>query len=161
MGTMSNLIEFQPFDMVPPTYVNPQTKQNFLPSVPFAEPAHLTFFPAPGPFTVAGISEVTHTGFLAGFNPFPVANEQIVSVPERPVDQGTFRAITARSQPASGQPTYAQPSRGIYNQPAQAIVVNKTSVAGSAPVTGVYTGFGDGNNLSYGSIENGVSGYGR
>lgn len=152
MGTMSNLIEFQPFDMIPPTYVNDQTRQVFKQANVYAEPAHLTFFPKPGPYTEAGISEITGTEFLAAYNRMPIANDQIVTVPDRPVDEGTYRAIVARGQPINGQATYVQPNRGVYLQPLQQAVVNTNSVAGSAPTQGIYTGFGDSDqNLSFGN----------
>lgn len=155
MGTLSNLIEFQPFSMVPPGALgNPQTIEIFRASQPYAEPAHFTFYPPMGPFTAAGVSEVTGTEFIQGRVFYPVANAQIVSVPERPVDQGTFQAITANSKLQ-----YTQPVRGVYNQPRQATVVNTTSVAGQAPTQGIYTGYGDGDMLvagsSYGNGPNG------
>lgn len=147
MGTMSNLIEFQPFSMIPPTYYNPQTQQGFRQANTYAEPKHLTFYPPFGPFTAAGVSEITRTEFLAGYNPMPRANAEIVSVPERPVDQGTYQAITQNKM------QYNQPNRGVYLQPRTATVVNTTSVAGQAPNTGVYTGYGEDESL----ITNGVS----
>jgi hypothetical protein len=152
MGTMSNLIEFQPFNMAPVgNFDNPMTGEIFRSSIPYAEPSHFAFYPAFGPFAVAGISEVTGTAFLARLQRIFTNNDQIVSVPERPVDMGTFQAIINRNQSTAGQSNYIQPNSGVYLQPRQATVVNTVSVAGIAPTIGVYTGYDQNGGLNYGS----------
>lgn len=53
-------------------------------------------------------------------------NTQIVTVPDRPVDRGTFNSI-------------AQNRSGVYNQPLA--IGSAHVVSGSAPTTGIYTGY--------------------
>lgn len=82
-----------------------------------------------GPFSPAGVYEVNGQEFLqARLNWASVmSNAQIVSVPERPVDKGTFVGFGGTMK------------NGVYNQPLQTGTTKQ--VAGSAPTTGIYTGF--------------------
>lgn len=80
-----------------------------------------------GPFTSAGVYEVNGTEFLQDRWHWPFANTQIVSVPERPVDKGTFDAVGGTMK------------TGIYLQ--GNVIGTTKQFAGSAPTTGVYTGF--------------------
>lgn len=82
-----------------------------------------------GPYTPAGIYEVNGQEFLQARLDWSsvMANAQIVSVPERPVDKGTFDAYGGTQK------------TGIYLQ--SNVVGTTKQVAGSAPSTGIYTGF--------------------
>ena len=80
-----------------------------------------------GPFTPAGIYEVNGVEFLQDKWHWPSANTQMVTAPDRPVDKGTYDAIGGTMK------------TGIYLQYNQ--IGTTKQVAGSAPTTGVYTGF--------------------
>lgn len=112
------------------------TINNQIPSRPYAEPAHFGYA-NPGSFIKAGIYEVTGQEFIQQRPAWMWANDQIVSVPERPVDKGTFRAVVAGS--ASGL-HYVQPDSGVYLQPN--VIGSSIPVAGTAPTQGIYTGLG-------------------
>lgn len=112
---------------------NPQTVQVQKPARTYAEPTALTFFPNPGPFTVGGISEVFLQEFLASPQKPVIANTQVVSVPERPVDRGTWEALVASNQ------TYLTPQSGIYLQGKQQ-QAGSLVFYGQAPNQGIYTG---------------------
>lgn len=81
-----------------------------------------------GPFTPAGVSEVTHSEFLQDKWHWPSSNVQIVTVPERPVDEGTFNSYI-------GNKGYS----GVYLQ--SNVTGTSKQVAGQAPTSGIYTGF--------------------
>lgn len=83
-----------------------------------------------GPFTPAGISETEQREFLQDRWHWPATNVQIVTVPERPVDEGTFNAFIGNSG-------YS----GVYLQ--GNVTGTTKQVAGQAPTTGVYTGLGN------------------
>lgn len=137
MGTLSNLIEFVPVNNTPPGALNnPQTHEIFRPARQYAEPSNFTFYPPFGPFTVGGVHEISGRQFLAGYWQYQSNNNQIVSVPERPVDMGTFQAIVKSNL------AYTQPTSGIYLQGRTR--TNGHVVAGEAPNQGIYTGFGYG-----------------
>lgn len=136
MGTLSNLIEYQPFNMTPPGALpNPLTQQEFRVADTYANPLHFYSYPPFGPFTSAGIYEVNGLEFIQQKWRWPQAGTMLVTVPERPVDQGTVNALPQRNT----YQDYNQPSRGTYLQPRQ--TTNSVSVAGNAPNQGVYTGF--------------------
>lgn len=149
MGTLDLLKEYRPFSMVPPGALpanSPMTQEDFRPAFSYNEspqPVHLAFYPPFGPFAKAGIYERNNFEFLAGFTPFPKANTQIVTVPERPVDFGTYEAVKARGGTALD---YNQPPRGTSLQPR--VITNMHAVAGSAPNQGIYTGFGGGGGFT-------------
>jgi hypothetical protein len=151
MGTLSLLLEWQPFNMTPPgAFNNPQTDETFRNPPPYAEPAHFTFYPgmdarAPNN-TRAGVWEINGKEFLAAAPVFPIANTEIVTVPERPVDKGTWMALTQGKYQYAGNNPVAiypggYPDRGVYNQPRN--ITSAHAVAGAAPSAGIYTGFYD------------------
>lgn len=137
MGTLSLLLEFTPFSgPLRNDLNNPQTVEIFKPAVSYPEPEHFTFFPKPGPFTVAGISEVFGLEFLASKQKPVIANTQIVSVPERPVDKGTFDALIAGNN--AKQVNYNGPQSGVYLQN-RSVGTSKVTI-GQAPTQGIYSG---------------------
>lgn len=157
MGTLSNLLEFEPFDMVPPGVVNnPQTFVEFRAAKPYASPEHFTFFAPKGPWSVGNYDTFSIYGgrngqYLAGLQDYFDSNAQIVTVPDRPVDQGTYLALLQKPQPANGgQPNYATPPRGTALQPRLAL--DGTVTSGSAPTQGVYTGYHTGNSWGNASM---------
>lgn len=132
MGQLDMIKGFEPVNITPQGATgNPLEYYNQMPVKPgWANPEQVAGnYWQMGPFTPAGVYEVNGQEFLqARLNWASVmSNAQIVSVPERPVDKGTFDAIggTQRS--------------GIYNQNYQIGTTKQT--AGSAPTTGIYTGY--------------------
>ena len=86
--------------------------------------------------TVGGIYEVTGAEFLAVNQKPVINNNQIVSVPERPVDKGTWQAIVAGNQIKNIN--YNGPQSGVYLQPRN--IGTSHVIYGAAPTSGVYTG---------------------
>jgi hypothetical protein len=116
------------------TVHNPLTNYEQRPSNTYASPQHLMGNEwQMGPFTPAGVWEVNGLEFLQGRFIWPSSNTQIVTVPDRPIDQGTYEEILAMSKPS--RPSIS----AVYLQP-RAIGTDK-SVSGSAPTTGIYTGY--------------------
>lgn len=96
---------------------------------PVAE--HYTMLPPPGLRTIAGVWEINNHEFIQSRDPWKIANNQIVTVPERPVDKGTFKQYQANnSQWVTRSGVALQPINTISNIPAY----------GSAPTAGIYTG---------------------
>lgn len=127
MGQLDIINGYEPQNITPQgAYSNPLSYYQFIPATTYANPEHFGYAGVPGPFTVAGLSEVTGTEFLQPLKQWPLANTQIVSVPARPVDKGTYDA-------------YLQNSTGVYLQNAQTGIVHQYS--GAAPTTGIYTGY--------------------
>lgn len=138
MGTMNTTgMDFHPTpnNIQPPgVYDNSQTFQIFRPSIPYAEPQHFTDFQF-GPFALAEWDSVEGMQYIVPRQRFADANTQIVSVPEQPVDKGTFNALKAQGQSIGGVG-----GSGIALQ--NAATYPGTVFAGQAPYSGVYTGIG-------------------
>jgi hypothetical protein len=131
---LSNWLGYSPFSgPLHGDLQDPQTGEVFKQARSYAEPTNFTFFPQPGPFTVGGISEVFLQEFLALPQKPVQANTQVVSVPERPVDQGTWLALVGKNQ------TYLTPERGVYLQSKQQ-QAGSLVFYGQAPNQGIYTG---------------------
>lgn len=148
MGTLSNLIEYQPFSMLPPGALpNAYTEVTFRPTtMPYAQPTHGQYGGIPGPFTVGGVYEINGKEFLAGFQPYWESNVNFTTVPQAPISRGTD-VPQERSHLL-----YSQPNDGVYLQ--NLYTKSGKAFAGQAPNQGVYTGFGmtgdDGSQGLYG-----------
>lgn len=87
-----------------------------------------------GPFAPANVDVTPGPTFMHEFLQDKLnwadfrTNVQVVTVPDRPVDQGTFNAL-------------AQMRTGVYLQPLA--IGTAHQVSGSAPTTGIYTGYYD------------------
>lgn len=85
-----------------------------------------------GPFAPAYVDTTPGVTFMHGFLQERLhwedfrTNAQVVTVPDRPVDAGTFNRI-------------AQNRSGVYLQPLA--IGNAHQISGSAPTTGIYTGY--------------------
>lgn len=85
-----------------------------------------------GPFAPANVDVTPGPSFMHEFLQDRLnwadfrTNAQIVTVPDRPVDQGTYNRI-------------AQNRSGVYLQPLA--VGTSHQISGSAPTTGIYTGY--------------------
>lgn len=86
----------------------------------------------PGSFAQAALS-TTHILYLQDKWSWPLANAQIVTVPGRPIDKGTYSQFVALGR-----------GSGVYLQ--EHPINNTLAVASQAPTKGVYTGLG---NLEY------------
>lgn len=108
----------------PELYGNQLTQTQFRVAAQYATPEHLEFAAAPGPFMPAGVYEVNSQYFLQQRPKIFSNNLQIVTVPERPIDAGTALAGI---------------NSGVYNQ--KRVIGISHSAYGSAPTTGIYSGF--------------------
>lgn len=132
MGQLDALKVYQPVNNTPYGAVNnPLTNYEARQSRVYMSPAE-AYGNAwkMGPFTPAGISETAQAEFLQDRWHWPTSNVQIVTVPERPVDQGTFNSFI-------GNGGYS----GVYLQ--NNVIGTSKQVAGQAPTQGVYTGLGN------------------
>jgi len=126
------LKSFQPENIQPAASINNQLSDyEFRAITPaYSSPQHFSMGAVRGPWTPAGIYEVNGREFLQDRWHWPSANTQIVTAPQQPVDKGTFDALL-------------QNGHGVYNQGPIVGIVHQYS--GSAPTTGIYTGYYSGN----------------
>lgn len=127
MGQLDYIKSFEPINNTPVGATgNPLEYYKQMPTVTWSTPSHFSMSPVNGPFTPAGVYEVTGAKFLQDKMYWGAANTQIVSAPERPVDKGTYDALL-------------QNSTGVYLQSQWVGVAHQ--YAGKAPTTGIYTGY--------------------
>jgi hypothetical protein len=129
MGQLDMLKGFKPENITPQgAFSNPLGLYQWRTADIYPNPENFSMAGIPGPFTPAGVSEVTRSEFLQDKWHWPRANGQMVTVPERPIDQGTYNAILGNA----GQ-------SGVYLQ--NNVIGSSKSTSGSAPTTGIYTGY--------------------
>lgn len=129
MGTLDINKSYQPINNTPQgAFSNPLSYYEFRTARTYENPVSFSMSPVPGPFTPAGISETQLREFLQDKWHWPSANAQIVSTPERPVDQGTYNAILGNA----GQ-------SGVYLQ--SNVIGTTKQYSGTTPTTGIYTGY--------------------
>lgn len=129
MGTLDILKSYQPENITPQgAYSNPLSEWEYRTARTYNNPKEILSAAIPGPFTPAGISETKLAEFLQDRWHWPSANAQIVTIPDRPVDAGTYNAVLGNI----GQ-------SGIYLQ--NNVIGTTKQTSGSAPVTGIYTGY--------------------
>lgn len=138
MGTMNTTgLDFHPTPNLiqpPGVFNNPQTVQGFRPSIPYAEPQHFTEYPA-GSFALAEWDSVEGMQYIVSRQRFSGSNTQIVSVPEQPVDKGTYEALQAQGPSVGSMRGSGVALQNVATNPG-------TVFFGQAPYSGVYTGVG-------------------
>lgn len=131
MGQLDMLKSYEPVNLTPIGAVhNKLSNYQQMPALTWANPTNFGYAGVSGPFTPAGVYEVSGVEFLQDRWHWPSANTQIVTAPQQPVDKGTFDALR-------------QNATGVYLQGPVVGIVHQYS--GSAPTTGVYTGYYTGN----------------
>lgn len=132
MGTLDINKSYTPINLTPQGAVNNSLSiYEQRPVVPgYPSPQHFSMGGIRGPWSPAGIYEVNGAEFLQDRWHWPAANAQIVTAPQQPVDKGTFDALR-------------QNATGVYLQGPVVGIVHQYS--GSAPTTGIYTGYYTGN----------------
>lgn len=132
MGQLDYIKSYDPVNLTPQGATgNPLEFYVQQPSLTWATPEQIAGnYWQMGPWTPAGIYEVNGAEFLQQRLNWAsiMSNSQIVTVPDQPVDAGTYEAYGGTMK------------TGVYNQPLFFLGTTK-QVAGSAPTTGVYTGF--------------------
>jgi hypothetical protein len=129
MGQLDMIKGFEPINITPNAALgNPLSNYEQRSSLTYASPERFSMAGLPGPFTPAGISETAMAEFLQDRWNWPSANTQFVTVPERPIDAGTYNALKGNAGKS-----------GVYLQGMVTGTVHQ--YAGSAPTTGIYTGY--------------------